>query len=113
MVTHKIVAYLITLALGYWVLTLADKQTGLTQKMGKVIGWIILIVSLSGPLCMLGSCMSGHCGKMDHCCSMSSMSGCGMDEDKMKGGCPMEKMGKMEGAEDKEVSTTPTAKTKK
>lgn len=35
MVTHKIVAYLFTLALGYWVLTHAEKQAGLTQKSGR------------------------------------------------------------------------------
>jgi hypothetical protein len=110
MITHKIVAYLFTLALGYWVLTLADKQVGLTQKIGKVIGWIILIVSLCGPLCMLGSCLSGHCGSMDHCCSMSSMPGCQMEQGGMKDGCPMGDMGKMDG--DKASPATPTTKKK-
>ncbi len=105
MVTHKIVAYLFTLALGYWVLTHAEKQAGLTQKIGKVIGWIILIVSLCGPLCMLGSHMMGCC-KMDHCCSMSS---CPSEQGGMMGGCPMGMM----GGEDKQAQPTPAAKAKK
>jgi hypothetical protein len=111
MVTHKIVAYLLTLALGYWVLTHAEKQAGLTQKIGKVIGWIILIVSLSGPLCILGSCLAGHCG-MGHCCSMSSMPGTCMDQGGMKDGCPMGmgEKGMMGG--DKASQPAPTAKKK-
>jgi hypothetical protein len=111
MVTHKIVAYLLTLALGYWVLTLADKQAGLTQKIGKVIGWIILIVSLSGPLCILGSCLSGHCGMSGHCCSMG-MPGGPMNQGGMKDGCPMGmgEKGMMDG--DKSNQTPPTAKKK-
>ncbi len=105
--THKIVAYLFTLALGYWVLTLADKQTGFTQKLGKVVGWIILIVSLSGPLCMLGSCLAGHCMMGSHC-SMG-MSNCPMEHGSMMGGCPMGDMGKKD--EDK-GTVSPEAKKK-
>ncbi len=108
MVTHKIIGYLLTMAVGYWVLTHAEKQAGLTQKIGKVIGWIILIVSLSGPLCIAGSCLMGHCGT-DHCCSMSPQ-GCCEDQEKMKGGCPMGDMGKMEG--DTSTSTNQAAKKK-
>lgn len=54
MLTHRIVAYLVSLAVGYWVLTLADKQNGFTKTLGRVIGWIILVVSLLGPLCLAG-----------------------------------------------------------
>jgi hypothetical protein len=106
MLTHRIVAYLLTLALGYWVLTHAEKQAGLTQKIGKVIGWIILIISLSGPLCILGSSLAGHCGT-GHCCWMP---GCCMDQGSMKGGCPMGDMGKMD--DEKGASATPMVKKK-
>ncbi|HUO58305.1 MAG TPA: hypothetical protein VMV05_09020 [bacterium] len=60
MVTHRIVAYLISLAVGYWVLTLADKEKNNTKKIGQVIGWIIIVVSLIGPLCLAGSALRCH-----------------------------------------------------
>lgn len=55
MITHRILAYLIGLALGYWVLTHAEREKGTLKRIGKVIGWIILVVSLIGPLCLAGS----------------------------------------------------------
>ncbi len=66
MMEHKIVAYLISLAVGYWVLTLAGKEKGITQKIGKVIAWIIIVASLAGPLCM-GACHLMCHSKMDAC----------------------------------------------
>jgi hypothetical protein len=71
MVTHRIVAYLITLAVGYWVLTQAGKEKGMTQKIGKVIGWIIIAVSLAGPLCIGAGSLVCH-AKGDDCAYNSS-----------------------------------------
>lgn len=50
-----IVAYLVTAALGYWVLTIAGKEQGPNKTIGKVIGWLIIIVSVFGILCA-GAC---------------------------------------------------------
>ena len=55
MITHRVVAYLISLAVGYWVLTLADKQKNLVKTVGLVIGWAIIVISALGPLCVAGS----------------------------------------------------------
>jgi hypothetical protein len=71
MFTHKIVAYLISLAVGYWVLTLADKQKNLTKTVGQVIAWAIISLSILGPLC-IGYCRikcqptSASCPWMGH-----------------------------------------------
>jgi len=70
MVTHRIVAYLVSLAVGYWVLTLAEKEKNNTKKIGKVIGWIIIVVSLIGPLCLAGSAI--HCVSSGGSCTYSS-----------------------------------------
>ncbi len=58
--THPIVAYLISLAVGYWVLTLADKQNGLTKTLGHVFAWIIIVVSLLGPVCVAATAWCRH-----------------------------------------------------
>lgn len=83
MVTHRILAYLIGLALGYWVLTHAAKQKGFEKLVGKIIAWIIIVISLCGPLCIAGSALvcKGHGGG---CC----FSSCPMDGHMMGGGCP-------------------------
>ncbi len=97
MITYRIVAYLIALAVGYWVLTVAEKEQNLNKKLGKVIGWIIIIVSLCGPLCLAGSHMICRSGSAN-CCWMQGC--CKMDHGNMMGGpggseCPMGKSGSM------------------
>lgn len=62
MVTHRIVAYLISLAVGYWVFTLAEKEKGFAKTLGKVVAWTILVVSLLGPLCLAGQAIVCHSG---------------------------------------------------
>jgi hypothetical protein len=71
LMTHHIAAYLLTLAVGYWVLTLAEKEKGLNKKIGKFVGWAILIVSLVGPLCLAASCLVCH-SRGDACSTSSS-----------------------------------------
>jgi hypothetical protein len=86
MLTHRIVAYLIGLAVGYWVLTLAGKEKNLNKTVGQVIGWIIIVVSFVGPLCLAGSAI--FCRTHSDTCSYSSgcpWNGGGM----MKNHCPM------------------------
>ncbi|HVZ81864.1 MAG TPA: hypothetical protein VHE12_13840 [bacterium] len=70
MLTHRIVAYLISLAVGYWILTLADKQSGFTKTLGKVVAWIILVVSLAGPLCL--ACQAVCCHSNPSTCHYSA-----------------------------------------
>ena len=62
MITFRIVAYLIGLTVGYWVLTLAEKEKDLTKTIGRVIAWIIIAVSLIGPVCVMATacCRHGH-----------------------------------------------------
>lgn len=70
MVTYRILAYLIGLALGYWVLAHAEKEKAALKTIGRVIGWIIIVVSFIGPLCLAGSALVCHNHGMD--CSYSS-----------------------------------------
>ena len=92
MLTHRIVAYLIALAVGYWVMTLAEKEKDHVKTIGKVIAWIIIVISLVGPACMLTSAVCHHvCGTA--CCSDgSSADGChhSFGGPGMMGQCPME-----------------------
>lgn len=51
-----VVLYLLTLALGWWLLKTADKENGrLIKRAGQVVAWIVLLVSLFGLLCKGGS----------------------------------------------------------
>ncbi len=74
--------YLATLAVGYWVLTLAESQKNLTKQIGKIIAWVIIAVSVMGPLCIAGSRMKCY-SDPSKCASMSD--------------CPMKKGGSMMG----------------
>lgn len=83
---HGIGGYLIGLAVGYWVLTHADKQKGLTKTVGQVVAWAIMVVSLSGALCV-GYCKmkcepgGSHCAYMSGCPEKGGMMG---EKDKAK-----------------------------
>ena len=101
MVTHQIVAYLISLAVGYWILTLSEKEKGKNKTIGQVIGWIIIVVSLAGPLC-IGAChllcrtQSGSCS-YSSCCPGDGhgMSSCPeMGKGMMGGAAPSADQGK-------------------
>jgi hypothetical protein len=94
MLTHHIVAYLITLAVGYWILTKAENEKDFTKIVGRVIAWIIIVVSLLGPVCAVTSAVCrNHYGAA--CGSApwtgggwrhQDMDGCG----EMDGQCPFE-----------------------
>ena len=80
---HKITLLMLTLAVGYWVLTLAQTQPKPLDKLGRIIGGLILIGALIGAICIsvcrLG-CAKGWCppsggGKM--MCSMGAGAPCG------------------------------------
>ena len=67
----RIAVYLITLAAGYWVLTLAEKEKGFHKKLGRVLGWVIVAVSLAGPLCLAASRLY-YCGAGQSCYSQGA-----------------------------------------
>lgn len=46
---------LLTLAAGYWVLTLAQKQAKPLNLIGRIIGLVILVASLGGLVCVAAS----------------------------------------------------------
>jgi hypothetical protein len=99
---HSIVAFLISLAVGYWLLTLAEKQGGLTRTLGRVFAWIIIVVSLMGPLGLAASAWCRHChggryGYSDRCSwHQGGWQGQGMDGAcMMNGQCPMDGKGNM------------------
>ncbi len=68
---HHIVAYLITLAVGYWVLTLSSKEEKPNRTIGQIIGWAIIVVSIFGALC-LGACKLMSCHADSGSCSIGS-----------------------------------------
>lgn len=53
----KSVVYFLTLALGYWLLRIAETEKGkLLKWVGRAVSWILLLGSLCGLFC-------GRCGK--------------------------------------------------
>jgi hypothetical protein len=92
---HPVVAYLVSLAVGYWLLTLAEKQNGHTKTLGQVFAWIIIVVSLLGPVCMAASAWCRHAN--DGACGYSERGGWGergwrhhgMGTSSVDGQCPM------------------------
>ncbi len=57
---HSIVGYLISLAVGYWLLTLAEKENGLVKTLGRVLAGIVIVVSLLGPICKVAMGVARH-----------------------------------------------------
>jgi hypothetical protein len=99
---HSIVAFLISLAVGYWLLTLAEKQGGHTKTLGRVFAWIIIVGSLLGPVCIAAAAICRHChggrdGYSDRCSwNQGGWQGHGMDGACMTNGqCPMDGKGTM------------------
>jgi hypothetical protein len=115
MLTHRIVAYLITLAVGYWILTKAENEKDFTKIIGRVIAWIIIVVSLLGPVCAVTSAVcrnhdSTACGSQNPWAgggwSHHDMDGCGM----MNGQCPFggnKMMKNQDGSTGKEKTDKP------
>ena len=110
MAEHHIVAYLITLALGYWVLTLAGKEQKTSKTIGQLIGWAIIVVSLCGALC-LGACKLMACHSMAGSCDTSAA--CPYSGGS-KMACPdmkdMKGMDGMKGKEEPPAAKKPAAK---
>lgn len=54
---------LISLAVGYGVLILAKREAKPLNRIGKFVGWLILIVSFVGLLCLASSGLCRMCPK--------------------------------------------------
>lgn len=66
--------HLIALALGFWVLTLADNNPNPLRLVGRIVGWTILIVAAGGLIC---SATFGMC-RMKMCPKPGMAAGCPM-----------------------------------
>ena len=53
MFLHGVSSLLITSAVGYWVVTQAQKEKGQVKKLGQLLGAIIVLVSLVGVGCKI------------------------------------------------------------
>ena len=51
--THGIAPLLIAAAAGYWVVTQAAGQKAQVKKLGQILGWAIVLVSVAGAACKL------------------------------------------------------------
>jgi len=51
--THGVSSLLISAAAGYWVLTHAAKEKGQTKKYGKLLGLLIIVLSIGGAACKI------------------------------------------------------------
>jgi len=94
---HPMVAYLLSMAVGYWVLTLADKQNGKIKTLGQVLAGIIIVVSLLGPICKAASalcCHNGAAGYSQSCPFTGGWRHEGMGGSCMTSQCPTD--GKMD-----------------
>ena len=54
---------MLSAAAGYWVLTQASGQKNQVKKLGQILGWAIIVVSVAGAVCkgyLLGTaCLTG------------------------------------------------------
>jgi hypothetical protein len=66
---------LLALAAGYWVLTISQSQQKPLDKLGRLVGGFILLVSIvglvAGAICRVG-CMRGTCSASRMHCPMSA-----------------------------------------
>ena len=58
--------FLIAAVAGYWVLERAERQRGRLQRIGRAIGWLVVLLSFAGVACGTYYKMSSACppGKM-------------------------------------------------
>lgn len=70
MVGHGIGLLLVTVVAGYWVLERAETHKGDLRRVGKVLGWLIIVSSLIGIACRVwgyATCPPGAMGKQGFC----------------------------------------------
>jgi hypothetical protein len=59
--TGSVAPLLLTLALGYGVLYLAKREARLLRRLGNVIGWLMILVSFAGLICIAASRLCRKC----------------------------------------------------
>lgn len=73
MVGYGVGVLLLSVVAGYWVLERAETHKGDLRRVGKVLGWLIIVSSLIGIVCRVwgyATCPPGARGKMS-CCPFS------------------------------------------
>ena len=87
---------LVTMAIGYWVLTLSQKVERPLDKLGRFIGGFVLLVSFLGLLC---SAICGICYMRS--CRTGAMGAQGCSYPMKKMGCPFQASSSPAAAEEK------------
>lgn len=70
MIGYGIGLLLATIVAGYWVLERAETHKGDLRRVGKVLGWLIIVASLIGIACRVwcyATCPPGAIGKKGFC----------------------------------------------
>ncbi len=69
MMGHGVGVLLFAAVAGYWVLERAETHKGDLRRVGKGLGWLIIVVSLIGIVCKVWSyaCPAGAMGKKSWC----------------------------------------------
>ena len=68
---HSAVELLVGTVAGYWMLERAETHKGDLKKLGRFLGWLIILASLAGMLCRVwalsSACQLGMAGKSRAC----------------------------------------------
>lgn len=59
---QSIGALLVAAVAGYWVLERAEKQKGGLRRIGRIIGWVVILTSLIGVTCRVWGCFGSFDG---------------------------------------------------
>lgn len=57
--TRGVAPLLISAAAGYWVLIQAAKEKAQLKKIGQLLGWVLIVVSIAGAACKIYYQISG------------------------------------------------------
>ncbi|MBI2105120.1 MAG: hypothetical protein HYT90_06070 [Candidatus Omnitrophica bacterium] len=71
MIGHGIGLLLVSVVAGYWVLERAETHKGDLRRVGKALGWLIIVASLIGIGCRVwgyATCPPGAMGKKGFFC---------------------------------------------
>lgn len=68
MMGHSVAALLVAAAAGYWVLTQSEKEKNRVKKLGQLLGFGIILISVLSAVCkiyyQISNCPSGPMGGM-------------------------------------------------